>query len=122
MIGEPGHVNSYLLLGDETALLYNASVLAQRLRWRGIDAGRIMATGVQHCDGAGLQLTERGHHHHLVCVSCDRVEEMEIEEAGLVACAQAVARKVSFQIDDHAIEFYGRCQSCLPTAIQHLPL
>jgi Fur family transcriptional regulator, ferric uptake regulator len=56
-----------------------------------------------------------GHHHHLVCVSCGSVEDIDIPPAleesvrGLVSEIAALA---SFDATDHALEIEGRCQRC----------
>lgn len=56
-----------------------------------------------------------GHHHHLVCVACGSVEDIDIPPAleesvrGLVSEIAALA---SFDATDHALEIEGRCQRC----------
>jgi Fur family ferric uptake transcriptional regulator len=50
------------------------------------------------------------HHHHLVCTSCGRVEE--IDEAYVRPIARRVAADRGFEIDDARLDFYGRCASC----------
>jgi Fur family ferric uptake transcriptional regulator len=52
----------------------------------------------------------RDHHHHLVCVSCGGVEELD-------ACIAAgaiddLARSTGYDIEGHWLEFYGRCGPC----------
>ncbi|HLJ67046.1 MAG TPA: Fur family transcriptional regulator [Chloroflexota bacterium] len=51
-----------------------------------------------------------GHHHHLVCTRCRRIEEVDIclPEAQLT---EAAAR-AGFDVERHALELYGRCASC----------
>jgi Fur family transcriptional regulator, ferric uptake regulator len=65
-----------------------------------------------------FELSERGHHHHFICTQCEDIQDVEIDETSLVDRAKALAQQSSFQIDDHAIEFYGRCAACLPTVPQ----
>jgi Fur family ferric uptake transcriptional regulator len=56
-----------------------------------------------------------GHHHHLVCVVCGSVEDVEIPTAyesqvrGLVDTISAIA---SFTPLNHALEVEGRCARC----------
>jgi Fe2+ or Zn2+ uptake regulation protein len=50
------------------------------------------------------------HHHHVTCVACHRVVEVD-------ACLSPdlladVARSTGFQIDGHAVELFGRCEDC----------
>ncbi|MCJ7510476.1 MAG: transcriptional repressor [Dehalococcoidia bacterium] len=52
----------------------------------------------------------QGHHHHLVCVSCASVQELD-------ACIASdmlgdLARSTGFQIEGHWLEFFGRCAAC----------
>ena len=57
---------------------------------------------------AVFELDEGEHHDHLVCLDCGRVEEFfdaQIEER-----QHAVARAAGFELQDHALALYGRCQ------------
>ncbi len=51
-----------------------------------------------------------GHHHHLSCDRCGRVEE--IDEAYIRPVAERVAANLGFRIDDERVDFYGLCASC----------
>lgn len=59
-----------------------------------------------------FELTERGHHHHLVCTSCDEMQDITIEDARLIAQAEIIGKKYNFLITTHAIEFFGLCKQC----------
>ena len=56
-----------------------------------------------------------GHHHHLVCLDCGSVADIDIPQAKensvrtLVAEIAAIA---SFDATDHALEIEGRCSRC----------
>lgn len=50
------------------------------------------------------------HHHHLACVSCGRVSE--IDETFVRPVADRVQAETGFQIDDGRLDFYGRCAAC----------
>ncbi len=52
-----------------------------------------------------------GHHHHLVCRSCDTVTHVDIEEA-ILAVEKILAKQNHFKIDAHQLEFFGQCQKC----------
>lgn len=54
---------------------------------------------------------EPTHHHHLVCSRCGRTDE--IEDAGLRAVVGDVARRTGYRIDDHRLELFGVCPTCL---------
>jgi len=50
------------------------------------------------------------HHHHLVCVSCTSVQELD-------ACIDPkvlndLARTTGYEIEGHWLEFFGRCAAC----------
>lgn len=50
------------------------------------------------------------HHHHITCLNCGRVSEVEAclgEE--LIARVESLA---DFAIEGHRLEFYGRCAEC----------
>ncbi len=56
-----------------------------------------------------------GHHHHLVCVNCGVVEDIEIDdrlETQLEAIVEEIGRDVSFAPVDHALEIDGNCRQC----------
>jgi Fur family ferric uptake transcriptional regulator len=50
------------------------------------------------------------HHHHLVCRSCGRTEE--ISAPGVEQWARAVAEEFGYSEVDHNVELFGRCASC----------
>ena len=50
------------------------------------------------------------HHHHLVCMSCASVQELD-------ACIDPqllddLARSTGYEIEGHWLEFFGRCAPC----------
>lgn len=56
-----------------------------------------------------------GHHHHLVCIECGQVEDIEIAseiETQLEAIVESIGREVSFAPRDHALEIEGLCSQC----------
>lgn len=53
------------------------------------------------------------HHHHFVCVACDRVEDVSLDESLLRAQAARAARHRKFRITRHMLEFFGFCRQCL---------
>ncbi|MDE2573329.1 MAG: transcriptional repressor [bacterium] len=50
------------------------------------------------------------HHHHAVCRSCGRVEEVRC--GPLERFARDLRNDQGFEMEDHAIELYGRCADC----------
>jgi Fe2+ or Zn2+ uptake regulation protein len=58
----------------------------------------------------GYVACRAGHHHHLACDRCGRVEE--IDEAYIRPVAERVAANLGFRIDDARVDFYGLCANC----------
>ena len=56
-----------------------------------------------------------GHHHHLVCVECGTVDDIELPprlESTLHDLVNAVADSGDFAAAGHALEVVGRCKAC----------
>ena len=64
---------------------------------------------------ARYELKDDGHHHHVVCVKCDRVVDVELDR-DLDAHERAIARKTGFAVQRHSLEFFGLCPTCKKTA------
>ncbi|HEU0009314.1 MAG TPA: Fur family transcriptional regulator [Verrucomicrobiae bacterium] len=63
--------------------------------------------------GARFELLEEGddgHHHHLVCVECSQV--VEIEDCFPTELEQRIARRNGFKSVTHHLEFFGVCPGC----------
>ncbi len=52
----------------------------------------------------------RAHHHHVVCSSCGRTTD--VEDCGMQAVADEVARRSGYRIDAHRLELFGLCPAC----------
>ena len=52
------------------------------------------------------------HHHHLVCLECNQVEDVDINEYSLLKQEQRIITERQFQIMHHALEFFGLCRQC----------
>ncbi|PCI07790.1 MAG: ferric iron uptake transcriptional regulator [Gammaproteobacteria bacterium] len=65
-----------------------------------------------HFEGgqAVFELNEKGHHDHIVCVVCGKVEEFFDE---LIEARQdKVAAEKGFEVTDHSLTLYGKCPDC----------
>ena len=62
---------------------------------------------------AVFELNIQGHHDHIVCVSCGKVEEFydEMNESR----QRDVAASKGFEVTDHSLTLYGKCPSCQKT-------
>ena len=52
-----------------------------------------------------------GHHHHLICSSCDKV--VDFTTCDLSEMEETLAHQTGFKIEGHLVEFSGLCQDCL---------
>lgn len=57
-----------------------------------------------------FELDDGEHHDHLICVQCGKVEEFHDPE--IEARQIAVAKKLGYEITDHALTLYGICSDC----------
>jgi len=56
-----------------------------------------------------------GHHHHLVCIDCGSVSDVDIpaaKEERVRDLVSEIAAVASFDAIDHALEIEGRCSRC----------
>ena len=68
-------------------------------------------------DFAHFELTEEltGHHHHLVCSICGRVEDVALPadlEARLDSSLDRLARRAGFASVRHRLDLIGTCRDC----------
>jgi len=62
---------------------------------------------------AVFELSEKGHHDHIVCVSCGNVEEFYDE---IIETRQKeVAVEKGYDVTDHSLILYGLCPACKKT-------
>ena len=54
----------------------------------------------------------RGHHHHLVCDRCGRLEPFSDE--GLELAIKRVSERVPLDVSEHEVVLHGECQTCRP--------
>ena len=57
-----------------------------------------------------FELDQGGHHDHIVCIRCGRVDEFTdevIEER-----QRAIAEKAGYEMTDHSLYIYGICADC----------
>jgi Fur family ferric uptake transcriptional regulator len=56
------------------------------------------------------RLCTDAHHHHLLCIGCHKV--VEIDECELGDWVEKVAATRGFVVTDHRLEISGRCAAC----------
>lgn len=56
-----------------------------------------------------------GHHHHLICTSCGRVDDFTVSaqmERSLTAALSRAVEGTGFRADAHRLDVVGTCSSC----------
>lgn len=75
---------------------------------------------VKHHDADGLarfELAEwiTGHHHHVVCVQCGALEDIQVppeEERLIDSLAERLGSAAGYEVTGHNLEIEGWCRSC----------
>ena len=58
-----------------------------------------------------------GHHHHLICQGCGRIEDLEgcvLADAALTQLIRYARRTRRFEVIEHEVRLFGRCERCRP--------
>jgi Fur family ferric uptake transcriptional regulator len=50
------------------------------------------------------------HHHHAICRKCGKVEDVDC--TAIDGFVRSLRKLHGFTLDDHAMEFFGRCKQC----------
>jgi len=58
------------------------------------------------------ELAFREHHHHVVCVECECVEDVAIDEEILLRQEKQISGENGFTVLRHSVEFFGVCSRC----------
>jgi Fur family peroxide stress response transcriptional regulator len=69
-----------------------------------------LARKASHLGAAARFDPNTGHHHHLVCLRCDRV--VDLEDARLDQLSLPDTRRTGFAISDYSVHFLGLCPQC----------
>lgn len=59
------------------------------------------------------ELASETHHHHLICTSCKRIEDIDLK-TDLAKDEKEITAKTGFRISFHSLEFFGLCKKCQP--------
>ena len=57
------------------------------------------------------ELESLDHHHHIICIDCDKVEDIVLEKY-LDSQEQKIMRQKKFKTISHSLEFFGLCAEC----------
>jgi len=50
------------------------------------------------------------HHHHAICRACGKVEDVDC--TAIEQFSESLRSLHGFELDDHTMEFFGRCSAC----------
>ncbi|MBC5811061.1 MAG: transcriptional repressor [Candidatus Eremiobacteraeota bacterium] len=59
---------------------------------------------------AGFVFCTDAHHHHAICTACGHVDEVDCD--AMERFKLDLLQNQSFVLDEHAVEFFGRCARC----------
>lgn len=59
-----------------------------------------------------FELATREHHHHLVCIQCEDVTDVDFSETVLSRQERGFFQEKNFKVLRHSLEFFGLCQKC----------
>lgn len=67
-------------------------------------------------DDASLhyRVSQRGHHHHLVCTDCGNVQDLD--QCAISGLVRELSETSGYEIEGHWLELYGRCGPCREAA------
>jgi Fur family ferric uptake transcriptional regulator len=54
---------------------------------------------------------KHGHHHHLVCMKCGKVEDVSFDE-DIKKQEKMVWKRNRFKVLNHSLEYFGLCKNC----------
>lgn len=57
-----------------------------------------------------FELADSEHHDHMVCVDCGDI--IEFHDDTIEKQQERIARQHNFQIQDHSLYLYGKCEKC----------
>lgn len=75
------------------------------------DKGIILEIQFLHERVKRYELASLGHHHHLVCLRCNKVEDIVLEN-DLAEQERSILRSRGFKVTNHMLEFHGICRGC----------
>ncbi len=55
-------------------------------------------------------VSQRGHHHHVVCTGCGHVEDLD--QCAIKGALRELSDATGYEVEGHWLELYGRCAEC----------
>ncbi|MEO6835229.1 MAG: transcriptional repressor [Candidatus Tumulicola sp.] len=78
----------------------------EHLQKRGDVTARVDGEG----EAAYMLCEPERHHHHAICRTCGRVEDVDC--AAMEQFAGSLRARSGFELDGHSMEFFGKCRAC----------
>jgi Fur family transcriptional regulator, ferric uptake regulator len=73
--------------------------------------GKKIIRKIQFADNTVYYEITSEHHHHLVCLKCNRVQKIVLDKH-LEEQEREIYKKEKFKVSSHSLEFYGLCGNC----------
>jgi Fur family transcriptional regulator, ferric uptake regulator len=106
ILGQPGHFTADDLVNRcrsaGRATVFRTLRLLTEL---GVVCRVMLEDGSKH-----YMVSQRGHHHHLVCTGCGRVEDLD--QCAISEALGELAKSTGYRMEGHWLELYGRCAEC----------
>ena len=83
-----------------------------------VETRMIRRVDMQHAHAHYELAIDKDHHHHIICTSCHRVEDLP-DCSDLVSEKKLLKYSKQFSaINDHSLEFFGTCKDCAAKEIK----
>jgi Fe2+ or Zn2+ uptake regulation protein len=58
------------------------------------------------------EIFDTRHHHHLICMNCEKIEDIPVEDHELLNSVKKQSARLKFTLLKHSLEFFGLCKTC----------
>lgn len=62
-------------------------------------------------DKKRYEIADNAHHHHLVCLNCKKVDDIDLQN-DLSKQEVQIKKTKNFKVINHSLEFFGLCKNC----------
>ncbi len=70
-----------------------------------------LVSGVDFGEGKKRYERTSSHHHHIICVSCKKISDVNLDQ-DLDLFNAKIVKQAGFKPVGHSLEFFGLCQNC----------
>lgn len=109
-INGPATAPEIMSILDNKEVRFNKATIYRELAFLK-ERGLIHDVRLPHEKGMRFEAAQKAHHHHLICVSCKKIEDIVLKKE-LEEQEQEIYRSTGFQVLGHALEFMGLCHGC----------